>query len=258
MQQVELIVGSTLDQAVGWVAEMLHDRYTKAVKAHGRFDMAFAGGGTPRALYSLLASPLWRAKIDWSRVGVYVGDERHVPTGDPRSNFRMVRETLLDRVLVSQGNVHPIPTSTRLEDDAAAYEQTMRTTLAGLDGMPRVDLMLLGLGPDGHTASLFPGSRALGETERAVVGVSPPDAPTERITVTPPAINAARDVVVLTAGNLKAGALAKLLAAEGSCAELPARCIAPLDGEFTVVCDLAACEHLDRQALRQGIVTRRL
>lgn len=258
VQQVELIVGSTLDRAVDYVAERLHERYTDSIESHGRFDAAFAGGGTPRALYGLLATPLWRAKLDWSRIGVYLGDERHVPPGDPRSNFRMLCESVLDKVLVPQGNIHPVPTSGKLEEDASVYEHTLRVNLEDESGMPGFDFLLLGLGPDGHTASLFPGSSALAETEHAVVGVSPPHAPTDRVTITPGVINAAREVLVLTAGSLKAGALARLLAEEGTPEEIPARCIAPAVGEFTIVCDLAACEHLDRQALREGIVTRRL
>ena len=119
-------------------------------------------------------------------------------------------------------------------------------------------LALLGLGPDGHTASLFPGSRAIRESERLVLAVRPPDAPTSRITVTPRLLNAAREVVILTAGALKAGALLRVLARDGAPESIPARLVDPASGRFEIVTDLEACERLDEEPLRDGIVTIRL
>jgi 6-phosphogluconolactonase len=255
----DLIVASTIRDAVRWVAEQLNTQSAESLDATGTFTLCLAGGGTPRSLYELLASPLWRARLDWSRFEIYLGDERYVPPTDPRSNFRMIREALIDRVLVPQRNVHPIPTLGRnIDADADRYAATLRKTLPDDDGAPVFDFLLLGLGPDGHTASLFPGSWALDETERPCVGVRPPAAPTPRITLTLPVLNAARHVVVLTAGHLKAGALAEMLAAPGAASDVPARRLSPKSGRLVVVCDLEACERLDAVPLREGIVTIRI
>lgn len=258
MGRVELIAAHTLDSAVQWVADLLFRQYQDALSEADCYTISLAGGGTPRNLYALLASPLWRAKFDWERIGIFVGDERHVPQTDPRSNFRMIRETLLDRVLVPQRNLHPIRTTDDIESDAKLYAKVLEQSLPTASRFVRFDTVLLGLGPDGHTASLFPGSTALHETERSVVDVVPPNAPTPRITITPPVINNARNVIVLTAGHLKAGALARLLAMDGTVDDIPARAIDPIDGKFYIVCDLPTCERLDELPLRDGIVTRRL
>jgi len=146
-----------------------------AIEASGRFVVALAGGSTPKALYALLAGAPWAGRVDWSGVHVFWGDERCVPPDDPASNYRMTREALLAHVPVSEQNVHRI----RGEDDprraAAAYERVLRETFATPVGPPRhapgarFDLVLLGMGDNGHTASLFPGQTAVRETERWVV-----------------------------------------------------------------------------------------
>lgn len=260
MPDTELVVAPTLEGAVRWVADTIVDDAASAIAERGSFHLCLAGGSTPRDLYELLSSPLWRARVEWERVHLYVGDERYVGTVDPRSNYRMIRETLVDRILVPPRNVHPIPTGSRDPDvDAERYESVLREKLpAGPDGVPRFDVVLLGLGNDGHTASLFPGSSALDETTRLVMGVTPPMAPTPRITLTPPVINAARRVIVLTAGALKAGALRHMLAERGSPHEIPCRVLDPTDGRLCVSVDLAACSELDAEPLHDGIVTIRL
>lgn len=260
MSRVELIVAPNLNGATRWVAERIATVAESIVTDSGACSLLVAGGATPRSLYELLSSPLWRARMDWSPVSVYMGDERYVPPNDPRSNFRMLRETLLDRILIPPRNVRPIPTSAGNPDrDAEIFAELLRKTLPqSEDGVPQVDLALLGLGPDGHTASLFPGSRAIRETERLVVAVRPPDAPTPRITVTAPLLNAAREVVILTAGTLKAGALLRVLARDGTPESIPARLVDPVSGRFEIVTDLEACERLDEEPLRDGIVTIRL
>ncbi|MBX7161865.1 MAG: 6-phosphogluconolactonase [Acidimicrobiia bacterium] len=260
MPDTELVVAATLQGAVRWVADAIVGDAKAAMADHGSFHLCLAGGSTPRDLYALLSSPLWRTRVEWDRVHLYMGDERYVGAVDPRSNYRMIRETLVDRILVPPRNVHPIPTGGRdPEADAARYETVLRNSLpAGSGGVPRFDVVLLGLGNDGHTASLFPGSTAIDETQRLVVGVSPPMAPTPRITLTPPVINAAQRVIVLTGGALKAGALRHMLAEHGSPHEIPARVLDPDDGRLCVSVDLAACSELDAEPLHDGIVTIRL
>lgn len=260
MPDTELVVAPTLDAAVSWVARTIVADAIAAIADHHAFHICLAGGATPRDLYELLASPLWRTRIEWERVHIYVGDERYVSPGDPRSNYRMIRESLVDRILVPPRNVHPIPTSGRSPDaDAARYEAVLRDLLPpGPDELPRLDFILLGLGNDGHTASLFPGSSAIEEPARLVAGVVPPMAPTPRITLTPLAINAAARIVVLSAGALKAGALRHMLADRGSPVDIPARALDPVDGRLCVSVDLAACSELDVEPLHDGIVTIRL
>ena len=260
MSGVELIVAPDLNGATRWVAERIADVAEAAVGDSGACSLLLAGGATPRSLYELLSSPLWRARLDWSPISVYVGDERYVPPNDPRSNFRMLRETLLDRILIPPRNVHPVPTGAGTPDrDAETFEKLLRKTLPhNEDDVPQIDLALLGLGPDGHTASLFPGSRAIRESERLVLAVRPPDAPTSRITVTPRLLNAAREVVILTAGALKAGALLRVLARDGAPESIPARLVDPASGRFASATALEACERLDEEPLRDGIVTIRL
>lgn len=181
----------------------------QSVQANGRCSLALAGGNTPRTLYGLLASQL-RDQIPWTKVHVFWGDERYVPIGDPRSNYRMARENLLDRVPIPTANVHMMPTS--LSDPEAAareYEKVLRSYFSG--GWPRFNLVLLGLGVEGHTASLFPGSPALEETKRWVVTVKAPTEPPLRLTLTLPVLTQADNVYFLVTGSNKAQALHHVL-----------------------------------------------
>lgn len=176
-----------------------------AVRGHGRCSLVLSGGNTPRTLYGLLASE-FREQIPWTHVHVFWGDERYVSADDPDSNYRMARETLLDYVPCPAANIHPMPTHVVSADDAARdYERALRSYF-GTD-WPQFDLILLGLGEEGHTASLFPGSPALGERTRWVVAVTAPARPPMRLTLTLAAITRAANIDVLVAGSKKAGAL---------------------------------------------------
>ena len=180
-----------------------------AVRHHGRCSLVLSGGSTPRTLYGLLASE-FRDRIPWTHVQVFWGDERYVSPHDPDSNYRMAREALLDHVTCPPENIHPMPTHFPSPDDAARdYERTLRGYFG--TGSPRFDLMLLGLGEEGHTASLFPGSPALEERSRWVVAVSTHARPPLRLTLTPPALTGAADIYVLVAGSRKARALHHVL-----------------------------------------------
>jgi 6-phosphogluconolactonase len=188
------------------VAEMIAADVARA----GRCALALSGGNTPRRVYQLLAST-YRREIRWDAVHLFWGDERYVPPEDPRSNQRMARQTLLDHVPCPEGNVHPVPTHLPVADDAAReYEATLRAFFVGED-WPRFDVLLLGLGPEGHIASLFPASAALQERSRWVVATTVPADPPIRVTLTLPAIASARRICVLVAGGEKADALRHVL-----------------------------------------------
>jgi 6-phosphogluconolactonase len=181
----------------------------KAIDARGRFDLALAGGSTPRRLYEILAAD-YRDRIDWDRTHLFWGDERYVPDSDPLSNCRMARKALIHPLGVTPANVHPMPTSFADPEQAArAYEQTLRAHFG--DEMPRFDLVLLGLGPEGHTASLFPGSSALEEEKRWVMPVRVAAEPPLRLTLTLAVLNAAREVFFLVSGPDKCAIVRKIL-----------------------------------------------
>lgn len=176
-----------------------------AVRAHGSASIALAGGHTPRRLYECLAVD-YHDGIPWDRLDVYWGDERNVPHADERSNYRMACESLLDHVDVRPERVHPMPTS--LGDPgqtAAEYERTLRLRFDGQ--WPDFDIVLLGIGDDGYTASLFPRSPALDETTRWVVAATAPVEPRGRVTLTLPALTQAAAIFVVVAGRSKAEAL---------------------------------------------------
>ncbi len=224
------------------------DAARASIAAHGRFAVALAGGHTPAATYRLLAAT---AAVEWARVHLFWGDERLVPPDHPDSNYRMVRETLLAGAPVPAANVHPVPTGRgSAEASAAAYEETLERWFGLAAGAgrgterPRFDLVLLGLGEDGHTASLMPGCPALAETARLVSSCAPEHLAHPRITLTLPAINAARRVLFLIAGAGKAEALSRVLAGEEPPDALPAAGVRPDGGELAWLVDEAAAGRL--------------
>ncbi len=215
---------------------------TEAVGERGRFAVVLAGGSTPRATYGVLARD-YADRVDWSRVHVFFGDERTVPPDHEDSNYRMAREALLDHVPV--GGVHRMRGELPPEEAASSYEEELRDFFGGR--LPRFDLILLGIGPDGHTASLFPETGALEVHDRWVVANQVPKLDTTRITLTAPVINAALAVCFLVAGEDKAGALEEILEGDADPREYPARLIQPPGGPEWLV-DRAAARALDEPA----------
>lgn len=213
--------------------------------------LALAGGSTPERTYSLLAQPNRRGRIDWAHTFLFFGDERFVPANDPSSNFAVVQRTLLAPALVPAGHAFPVPTQLPTAA-AAAFEYA--TTLAKVFGIaegsdqPRFDLILLGLGDDGHTASLFPGAASLSVTDRWVVASPPGTLPprVERITLTFPVLNGAREILFLVSGRNKAEALHDVLEGQPSREERPAAYVRPVDGTLTWLVDEAAATLLRR------------
>ncbi|HMM54411.1 MAG TPA: 6-phosphogluconolactonase [Candidatus Desulfobacillus sp.] len=218
------------------VAQWLLD---EARAATGSFALALSGGTTPRRLYEALAAPPCREAFPWARCHVFWGDERCVPPDDAASNFRMAREALLARVPIPDANIHPIPAG-RLapEAAAAAYEEELRAFLAATARTVLFDVVLLGLGEDGHTASLFPGSPLLQESGRwvAVAGGAEGRPPVPRVTLTLPALQNARAAAFIVSGVGKRGALERLLRGD---AEMPAARLRPR-GKLLYFTDRAA------------------
>jgi len=217
-----------------------------AVEARGRAAVALAGGTTPRAAYEILARPPWRERVPWFALDVFFGDERMVPDGDPRSNVRMARESLLDHVPVDPARVHAPRVTGDVAECAAEYEARVKAVVPGGEsGWPRFDLVFLGLGADGHTASLFPGDPALEDQHAVVAGV--PNAPDglARITLSLPVLNAAAVVAFLVAGEEKAEAMHRVLDLEEP---LPAARVRPAAGTVIWLLDPQAAGRLQGES----------
>lgn len=225
-------------------ADLVVSAAREAVAARGRFLLALSGGATPRQTYRRLAQVAQGETGLWSRTWVFFGDERWVPADHPESNHRMARETLLDRVPVPAGQVFAMRTGDDPEAAAAAYARTLAEVFGTRRGeLPRFDLVLLGMGLDGHTASLFPGSPALREVFRSVVAVHAAAAAIpQRLTLTFPVFNAAARVAFLVSGAEKAKAVRAVLRER---APLPAGLVRPERGELVWLLDAAAAGLLE-------------
>jgi 6-phosphogluconolactonase len=223
-------------------------RAREAVAARGRFTVALSGGSTPKRLYALLADPAapFRADMPWDKTHLFWGDERHVPPEDPQSNYGMVRAELLSKVAIPASNGHRI--EAELPDAAEAarrYDAELTRAFALAPGeFPRFDWMLLGIGPEGHTASLFPGSTALGEREHSVVSNWVEKFDTFRITMTLPVFSRAAAVAFLVAGADKAEIVRAALDPAGPPDAYPCQLIQPDSGELLWLLDRAAASGL--------------
>lgn len=223
------IVAAELDELARAAAAWMAEEIKQAVARGGRCALALSGGSTPRPAYERLAA---ERGVPWAAVEVYFGDERAVPPTDPASNYRMAREALLDRVDLGAGQVHRMEAEDPdLEAAAARYEALLPE---------RLDVLILGMGPDGHTASLFPGSPLLRETHRRVAPARGPVPPIHRLTITPPVIASARRVAMITAGGAKAKLVAEVRRGSWRPEELPAQ----LARDGTWLIDRAAASAL--------------
>ena len=214
----------------------------EAVSARGRFAVALAGGSTPRAMYALLATGEFAPRVDWTRVHIFWGDERCVPPDHPDSNYRMAREALLDHVPIPSDHVHRIQGEIEPALAADAYERTLQAFFT--PRQPRFDLILLGLGDDGHTASLFPGMAAIHEQTRWVVAHYVSKLSAWRVTLTPVAINAAANVTFLVSGATKAERLSQALTGPYQPDILPSQIVRPAEGRLLWLVDAAAAAQL--------------
>jgi 6-phosphogluconolactonase len=221
----------------------------EATRARGLFSVALAGGSTPKMLYALLATDAYHARVPWDNVHLFWGDERHVPPDHKDSNFRMTQETLLAKAPVPAANIHRVksenPDARKAADE---YERELRDfftahrLLAG--GLPRFDLVLLGMGPDGHTASLFPGTHAVREREHWVAAPWVDKFQTYRITLTPPVLNNAAYILFFVSGEEKAETLRIVLEGAEESDRYPSQVIHPANGTLRWLVDRAAARLL--------------
>lgn len=249
----ELRTFDDLDELTRGAAEEITKSAEEAIAARGRFTIALSGGNTPKPVYRLLAQ---EPRIDWHRVHVFWGDDRHVPPDHPESNFGMAMDTLLSKVPIPLDNVHRMrtekPDAERVADE---YAWTLRSAfdLGDLGGgeWPRFDLVLMGLGADGHTASLFPGSEAVRERSRLAIAPWVSALGTFRITLTAPVFNHAALALFLVSGEEKAEALRAVLEGDFQPDRFPAQIVRPEEGKLLWLVDRAAARCL-RNVDRSG------
>lgn len=250
MKEVSTDIARCIDLAdvSRYAAEEFVRLANEATGSGGRFTVALSGGSTPKALYTLLATDTFRVRIPWEKVHLFWGDERCVPPDHADSNYRMVRESLLNHAPIPKENIYRI-----LGEDsdpgkaATSYESTLRESF-GLTPtqLPRFDLVLLGMGDDGHTASLFPHTAALSEMQRLVVANYVEKFGTHRLTLTIPVINHAAQVVFLISGGSKAAVLKEVLEGKDDPHRLPSRLIHPVTGKLLYIIDQAAGQELSQ------------
>jgi len=241
----EIRILTTPQELYAAAAELAVNAAVEAVGKQGRFTIALSGGSTPRNLLNLLATNA-RASLPWDRTFFFWGDERHVAPTDPESNYRMADEAMLSKIPVAAANVFRIPAE---NPDAAAaaeaYEQTLRKFFGLQPGQfPSFDLILLGMGPDGHTASLFPGTAALQEKSKLVVANWVEKLKTSRITLALPVLNAARRVAFLVSGVDKAPALKAVLESDAPGDQYPSKLVRPSNGKLIWFLDRAAASQI--------------
>jgi 6-phosphogluconolactonase len=223
-------------------ADLFVTRASRAVRTHGRFVVALSGGHTPLHTYELLAQPPFREEVPWADIHVFWGDERCVPPDDPRSNARMARLALLDHVPIPSTQIHPILCAEAPARSAEEYEDTLRSFFEGQQ--PRFDLIFLGLGENGHTASLFPETPALDERNRWAAEVYVPEQDLQRVTLTLPIINRGETVAFLVGGANKAAVLQEVLEGHPNLRRLPAQLIQPISGDLRWLVDQEAASSL--------------
>jgi 6-phosphogluconolactonase len=244
----EIRVLKTPQELFAAAAEEVVRLANQAVAERGRFTIALSGGSTPKSLFNLLATNA-RPTLPWDRMFFFWSDERHVPPTDPDSNYRMADEAMLSKVPVPPGNVFRVP-SENPDAEAAAkeYESALRKFFQPEPGQfPRFDLILLGMGPDGHTASLFPGTAGLQEKSRLVIANWVEKLKTHRLSFTFPVLNAARVVAFLVSGTDKASVLRAVLEEKVPGEQYPAKLVQPKDGKMIWFLDGAAASGLAQQ-----------
>jgi 6-phosphogluconolactonase len=247
MSKPQIRVLDDLEQVAQASADEFVARARRAIEHHGRFTVALSGGSTPKALHKVLVERTVKnpSLVDWTRVQIFFGDERHVPPDHPDSNFRMANETLLSKVPIPQENIHRILCEKPADQAATDYDGELVAAfkLKGADQLPRFDLILLGMGPDGHTASLFPGTTAVQELKKRVVANWVPKMNTWRVTFTRPVLNHAECVLPMVCGQDKASPLHEVMG-QGSPDTYPVKYVQPTHGELIWIVDRTAAAGL--------------
>jgi 6-phosphogluconolactonase len=241
------------ESLISGTADFIAELAAQAIAARGRFTLALSGGNTPRPVYARLADPGYRDRLDWSKVQIFFGDERCVPPDDPQSNYLMVKTALFDQAPLPAANIHRIQGEDAPEQAAADYAHILQQTFGGdaaAGGPPPegFDLILLGMGDNGHTASLFPGLAVVTEAARWVMAQYVEVAGMWRVTLTPVVINAARQVAFLVSGANKAEMLHRVLEGPYQPVVLPSQIIKPTTGELHWLLDAPAAAQLRRES----------
>jgi len=244
---VEVLVGVDVDEAVR-IAAGQFAALARKVAAEGRtVSAALSGGNTPRRLFQMLAAEPFAGLVPWKSIQFFWVDERNVPPGHPDSNYSVARELLLSRVPVPPANIHRIPTGDGTAIEAAdLYQRTLRETLPTVNGLPRLDYSLLGVGANGHTASLFPHCPSLHEVQRLVVADHVEEVNSWRVTLTAPILNNAAQITFLATGEDKAAVVKQVIEGPRDAEATPAQLIAPSNGALTWILDSAAAGQLTR------------
>lgn len=250
-QKREISVFSDGDALAAAAAEFFVEAAGQAIERYGKFSVALAGGSTPKKLYRLLsAAPLCNS-LEWQKTHIFFGDERNVSQDHPDSNFRMASETLLNRVALPAENIHPMINGKEIQGDADRYETILRAHFEQPPG--RFDLVLLGMGSDGHTASLFPGSDGVtsilsGKSRRLAMAHCIDTLSAWRLTLTPAVINKAAFIIFLVTGADKAQTLREVLQGPSRPETFPAQLIQPEHGQLIWMLDESAAQLLDKQS----------
>ncbi len=221
---------------------------TEAIHERGCFKVALSGGGTPAGLYRMLAKDPFRNKVDWQNSFVFWGDERCVPPDDPSSNYRQAMDVFLSQVPIPKENILRIKGELEPAEAAKAYTKSLKQFATPPLDWPRFDLVLLGMGADGHTASLFPGSPVDVSTPTIAVTADYQGRPAQRVTLTPTVFNTAKHVIFLVSGVSKSAVLARVLNGDYNPMKLPAQRIRPTEGILTWFVDQAAASKLDERS----------
>jgi 6-phosphogluconolactonase len=233
MNKREIIICRSTDELAQHAAAEFVRLAQLSVQEKGRFAIALSGGSTPRALYSLLATPEYDGQIFWPQIHLFWGDERCVPPDHAESNYRMTREALLAKIQIPPENIHRMAGEKEPRMAAAEYEEELKDFFCLAPGaFPRFDLILLGLGEDGHTASLFPGSGALQEAKHLVTANYVAKFNAHRLTLTFPVLNRGAVVLFLVAGASKAPVVKEILGDDGQAAQFPAAQVQPVGGRL--------------------------
>jgi 6-phosphogluconolactonase len=250
----ELVVLPSGSEVAQEGARRFADLAGRAIAESGRFTVALSGGSTPRTIHQLLAAPPYHDQVDWSKVFIFFGDERCVPPDDTESNYRMAKETLLSQVPIPADHVYRMRGETDPAEAAAEYGEQLQKFFdlneangPSPENFPRLDLVFLGMGPDGHTASLFPETAALQERSKPVTANYVPKLATNRLTLTAPSLNRAANIIFLITGDSKADALKEVLEGEYQPQIYPSQLIKPGQGKLIFLVDQAAAANLTKE-----------
>lgn len=246
MAEGKIVVAQDKKELFQRTATLILDAGNAAISRSGRYALVLTGGSTPKGLYELLASDEWRTRIDWTKVHLFWGDERFVPATDEQSNFGMAKKAMIDHLRIPAANIHRVVTeNTTPEVCADAYARDIREFFGALPGMfPSFDFVLNGLGSNRHVLSLFPARPTIHEKTKLVVSDYIPEVSMDRITMTAPLVNAAREVVMLVAGADKADAVNDVIYGPRDVDLKPAQVIAPTSGRLTWMLDHNAAAKL--------------